>query len=177
MIDLDPFRENVDRAGVHPNGPVVLIRNREDGGEDRVHWWRKDHFYWSNVHNHRWSFDSVCLYGELEEDMVLAVGNGGLRNEINGTMTDLGPMDWFTQSTARITPGPSRHLDINQFHRVKAISETVTYVQTEPIERSWSIILPGNLEEGTRVGPFVAYNESEVQDAIDSIEGLLNVGP
>ena len=174
MIDLSRFRDRVDRAGAHPNGPIVLIRNRDDGGEDRLHWWTEDHNKWSNRHNHRWSFRSSCVYGELEEEFInVTGGSGGFRNDIDGTFLDLGPVTWEVESTKKTTPGPSRYLNLDQFHRVRALKETITWVQTEPMSRTWSRILPDLPEDDTNYGKFVSYDMHEAVWTLKEIKSIL----
>lgn len=176
MIDLlfELFRGRIDRAGAHPNGPIVLIRNRADGGEDRIHWWTNDHNKWSNRHNHRWSFHSECLYGELEEELInVTAGSGGFRNDIDGTFASLGEVDWEVAFVRWITPGPSRYLNLDQFHRVRAVSESITVVRTEPTARTWSRVLPSLPGDDTSYEAFKPYDTDEALWTLSEIERIL----
>lgn len=172
-VDLSKF-ETVDRAGEHPNGPIVLIKNRPDGGEDRLHWWTDQHNRWSNRHNHRWNFRSRCLYGEMEEEMLRVYGDGGIRNYINDAWEDMGPVRWDVLLTRKIVPNPSRrYLGLDEFHRVRAISETITLVEAGPAERNYSIFLPQLPNDDTITGKFRSYDATQAANALMEIRRKL----
>jgi hypothetical protein len=50
----------------HPNGfiCIALEKLRRESNQLRIHLWNR-HSFDADIHNHAWSFDSICLFGGL----------------------------------------------------------------------------------------------------------------
>jgi hypothetical protein len=64
---LGLLQGNELRISRHPNGFLCVMFEgvRRDVDQFRIHVWKKQSFD-GEIHDHAWSFDSVCIYGSLQ---------------------------------------------------------------------------------------------------------------
>jgi hypothetical protein len=174
----------VERVRAHPNGFYKLELQGGRPGKVCLHYWRDGPTSASDIHSHRWSFDSDVLLGALLETRyrVAATGDGERLVEHvysspgDGTTFGLEPRGdvWVVKSEVVGRRAGNRYrVGANVLHQVlPSITPTCTLVRQAPVTEAARVLRrsPAALDQTSEI-----LDASALSDLVDEVEALLIV--
>lgn len=165
----------------HPNGfdKIILFRDSIDALIKIDIWWPED-TGWGRIHNHRFDFGSIVLFGRLRQRNYLPTRSDEGAVNVYRLSVPSSPDDAVPNRRAflkawegEIPAGGCYEIDCNQFHQACGSGDdpAVTLVAQGAARRPYSEVV-GDLEPEA---PRVAFTPSEVADRLDRLGALAPV--
>lgn len=179
-----PFLSEIASASyMHSNGfdKIVLAAGPADEYKLRLHLWRPDREPHSeHIHNHRWTFGSVVLVGEMHMEFFEPAA-GGRKMERHRYSRVLGPAKFSTRRldnvevrptfAGTLSSGASYWLRSNLFHRITVGREGLVatlVLQTAPVSPDCEVLTNDPLGSQSVV-ELRKFTEEELAERIDSL--------
>lgn len=182
-IGLDTIRLSSVASSGHLR---IIIRHPSSERHARIHFWPFGESYATDIHNHRWDFASLILYGELtEETFSINPADDGLYHKYIHTpnpsskgysLNYIGVCDINILLKKTIHQGELNLMQHETFHRVYSSSNhgTATLMIEQPAIRSETIVIRKSILNHNQIA---RRNQSTIDTYVLLLEKLIASTP